>query len=99
MFQTQINDRAISDNKIARVSELVNRLNAASFFSMLQFNYQNRIIKSVLVYRIGHQELISENFRFYYFKLLRSRIVKKAFMRVIDNDEEPALVALDSTRF
>lgn len=95
MLFTKINDNAVPSNKLTEVSELINRLNNALILSTLQFNYENRAIESILIYRIGNEPLLPEHFAFYYSSLVRSRQTKAAFNRIINNNEEPALVTID----
>lgn len=97
MFYTKINDNAVPNSKLTEVSELINRLNNALILSTLQFNYEYRAIESVLMYKIGNQALVPEYFAFYYSTLLKSRYTKRAFNRVIEGNEEPALVTIDFT--
>lgn len=84
----------IPDHKLVEVSEFVNRLNNNLFISSLYLNYEKRRIETRLVYHIGNNDLNSDSFEFYYSILTRVTI-RKSINKIILNNENPALVAID----
>lgn len=95
LFHTRVNDRSVPDDKLSKVSELVNRLNDALLINTLCLNYEYRSIESTMFYKVGDLPLAEEYFRFHYSIVVRSRNNRAAFSRVIDDNEEPALIAID----
>lgn len=84
----------IPDHKLVEVSEFVNRLNSNLFISSLYLNYEKRRIETRLVYYIGNNDLNSDSFEFYY-RVLTGVAVRKSIDKIIQNNENPAIVAMD----
>lgn len=95
MFHTKIIDGVIPDNKLWEVGKLINRLNEKMLVNTLNLNYEHRSIDSTVFYMVGDHPLIEDYFEFYYKTILRSRNMKTSFTRIIQNHENPALVALE----
>lgn len=93
MFHTEINQH-IPDNKLTDISEFVNRLNHKLLIGSLYLNYETRKIENRLVYYVGNSELDKEQLEFNYGMLLSLKI-KHSLLKIIHNNENPALVALD----
>lgn len=94
MFYTKI-FAGVPDQKLAETSELVNRLNNALILATLQLDYESRAVESILIYPNGGESLNEAYFDFYFTSLVGSRSTAQAFDRVINEDAEPALVAID----
>lgn len=84
----------VPDHKLIEVSEFVNRLNSNLFISSIYLNYESRRVDTRLVYYIGNSDLDTDSFEFY-FRMLTGVAVKKSIDKIILNDENPALVAMD----
>lgn len=95
MFHTKIIDVAIPDDKLWEVGELINRLNEKLLVNTLNLSYEHRSIDSTVFYMVGDHPLIEDYFEFYYKTIVRSRNMKTAFIRIIQDHENPALVALE----
>ena len=95
MFYCRISDKAVPDNKLIEAAEMVNRLNDLLLMNALVLNYEFRIIEGKLIYLIGAHPIIDDYFHTYFETMLYSIDFRNAFLRVIENNENPALVALE----
>ena len=84
----------IPDHKLVEISEFVNRLNSSLFISSLYLNYEKRRIETRLIYHIGNNDLDNDSFEFYY-STLTGVTIRKSIDKIILNNENPALVAMD----
>lgn len=98
LFYNRLTDRAVPDYKLADVAELVNRLNDNLFVGGLVLNYEYRIVECKLVYMVAGHELSEYYFDSYYNMLYHYNALRGMIKRVIENDENPALVALEWDR-
>jgi len=95
LFYNRLTDRAVPDHKLADVAELVNRLNDYLFIGGIALNYEHRVVECKLVYLVAGHELSEHYFNSYYDLLYYSNNLRDMFKRVIEEDENPALVALE----
>lgn len=95
MFYCRISDKVVPDNKLIEAAEMVNRLNDLLLMNALVLNYEFRIIEGKLIYLIGAHPIIDDYFHTYFNTMLYSSDFRNAFLRVIENNENPALVALE----
>jgi len=94
-FETRITTGVIPNDKLPQLSELINRVNNDLMFSGLSLDYENRAINYRITYKVGDQSLISEYFWFNLNAVNASVTILPYINRVLINDEEPVLVALD----
>ncbi|WP_139180227.1 hypothetical protein [Pedobacter rhizosphaerae] len=84
----------IPDHKLVEVSEFINRLNSNLFIGSLYLNYEKRRVEARLVYHIGNKDLDDDSFEFYYNTLTAVK-ARKSIDKIIQKNENPALVAID----
>lgn len=94
-FETRLPAGIIPNDKLPQVSELINRVNSDLMFSGLSLDYENRAINYRITYKVGDQSLIPEYFWFNLNAVNASVTFMPYINRVLFNDEEPVLVALD----
>jgi hypothetical protein len=94
-FETCITTSLIPNDKLPQLSELINRVNNELMFSGLSLDYENRAINYRITYKVGDQSLIPEYFWFN-LKAVNAAVMFHTYInRVLINNEEPVLVALD----
>jgi len=93
MFHTRSNI-SIPNTKLIYVSEFINRMNQNLLIGSLYLNYETRKIDNRLIYYVGNSELSVEQFEFNYGTLLGVKI-KHSLIKIIENHENPAIVAMD----
>ncbi|TKB96182.1 hypothetical protein [Pedobacter cryotolerans] len=94
-FRSKLTNTVVPHYKLGEVAELINRLNAKVMLNPYYLDYGNRTINIITSYFVGDHRCFKEYLSFYLTSNYKSLIARRSFQRVIIEDDEPALVALD----
>jgi hypothetical protein len=94
-FHGLITMASIPDNQLNQVSELINRLNCCRVLSSLFLDYEDRHIKFKSVFNMPKYNIENEAILFHIDAALQCFELRPYLNRVIFQNEEPVLVALD----
>jgi hypothetical protein len=95
IFRINILQEIIPDDKLAVVAELVNRLNQQILLNVLALDYENRSLSYKTTLFVGNGQVDGVEVIRHLSLMLDAVDFIPYFYRVIFQDEEPALVALD----
>lgn len=94
-FRSRLSTTSIPDNKLYKVSELINRLNAKVMLNPYHLDYENRHVNILTSYFVGNHSCFAEYLSFYLTINYKALLARGSLKRVVVDDDEPALVALD----
>lgn len=94
-FNTKLSSAFIPNDKLPKLSELINRINSELLFSGLSLDYETRTVNYKINYKVGHHEIIPDYFWFYLTGTNAAVSFIPLINRIIIDDEEPIVVALD----
>lgn len=94
-FKSRLSTTIIPDRKLSEVSEMINRLNARLVFNPFHLDYQDRHVNILTSYYVGNHSCITDYLSFYLTINYKAVKLRDCLKRVVVNNEEPALVALD----
>jgi hypothetical protein len=94
-FYGVITMASIPDNQLNQVSELINRLNGYRILSSLYLDYEDRHIKFKSIFNMPKYNIENDTVLFHMDAALQCFELRPYLNRVIFQNEEPVLVALD----
>lgn len=94
-FRTRISLMMITDDKLDKVVELINRLNATMHSSNLYLDYLTRHVELTTIYYMGTETLKLEYLQHHIFLSCQAPSLRSLLNRVLLGNEEPVLVVLD----
>jgi hypothetical protein len=94
-FETRLTATTIPNDKLPLLAELINRLNSELMICGLSLDYSNRAILYKTQYKVGNHELVADYFWFNLKSVNNAARFIPYCNRIIQENEEPVLVALD----